>query len=179
MYVGLSCDSPMYCCPHISFHMQTHLRRGALPSRCATAFSLIKGLGYSLTISGTLPGGEHTSRTESSLFTQIFVSLPLRSQSRWCGRARKSAVIAIIGVAILLPPCSYLSLARFRGRGVWMPAARRFFSLHRSCCTLVCFYSIFKFLKGFFICPSTHKELGEAFCTVISQYFFHFTNCAF
>ena len=103
------------------------------------------GLGYSLTISGTLPGGEHTSRTESSLFTQIFVSLPLRDQSRWYGRARKSAVIAIIGVAILLPPCSYLSLARFRGRGVWMPAARRFFSLHRSCCTLVCCYSIFKF----------------------------------
>ena len=126
MYMGLPQSSPMHCCPHISFHMQTHLRRGALPSRCATAFSLIKGLGYSLTITGTLPGGEHTSRTESSLFTQIFVSLPLRDQSRWYGRARKSAVIAIRGVAILLPSCSYLSLARFRGRGVWMSAARRF-----------------------------------------------------
>ena len=128
-------------------------------------FPLIKGLGYSLTISGTLPGGEHTSRTESSLFTQIFVSLPLRDQSRLYGRARKSAVIALIGVAILLPSCSYLSLARFRGRGVWMPAACRFFSLHRSCCTLVCCYSVFKFLKGFFICPSTYKGMGEVLCS--------------
>lgn len=99
---------------------------GALPSRCATAFSLIKGLGYSLAISDALRGWEHISRTESSLFTQILVSLPLRSQSRWCGRARKSAVIAIMGVASLPPSCSYLSLARFRGRGVWMSAARRF-----------------------------------------------------
>ena len=126
MYVGLSCDSPMYCCPHISFHMQTHLRRGALPSRCATAFSFDQ---RPRTISrhfDALRGREHISRTESSLFTQILVSLSLRSQSRWYGRARKSVVIAIIGVASLPPSCSYLSLARFRGRGVWMSAARRF-----------------------------------------------------
>ena len=136
-------------------------------------FPLIKGLGYSLTISGTLPGGEHTSRTESSLFTQIFVSLPLRDQSRFYGRARKSAVIAIIGVAILLPPCSYLSLARFRGLGVWMSAARGLYP-HRSCCTLVCCYSFFKFLKGFFICPSTHKELREVVLQPFSKNFFIF-----
>ncbi len=91
-------------------------------------------------------------------FTQILVSLPLRSQSRWCGRARKSAVIAIMGVASLPPSCSYLSLARFRSRGVWMSAARRFAAHTDLAAHLCAAIQLSSFVKCFI---ALHKVAGE------------------